>query len=82
MIQIQTAGYTRIQRRTAERLYNAGQIVYLLPCRMDPRSPWACPAAVQRADDPSRSFAAAVAAFTYYNCNYRETGYYPAFYVR
>ena len=82
MLKIETADYIRIQRRTAQRLFEAGHTVYMVPHRMNPESPWACPAGFQRSAEGGRGWAAAVAAFTWYNCNDRQTGLYPAFYIR
>ena len=82
MIKIETAHYIRIQRRTAENLFNMGKTIYMVPHRMNPESAGACPAGFQRAREGGRGFGSAVAHFTWYNCNDRQTGLYPAFYIR
>ena len=80
MIQIKAAGMTRISKRHAARLYNQGKTVYLLPCKLHPASPWACPAGVQRRPGSNRTLEDFSARYSHYNCN-AETGRYPAYYV-
>lgn len=77
---IKTASYTRIHGSTARRLFEAGQIIYLVPCRVNPASPWACPAGYRKKTGSARTWAELVNSYTYYNCN-TETGRYPAYYI-
>lgn len=68
----------KIQKRTAERLYNEGKTILLVPCKMRLNSPWTY---IHRAKNTSGdTFEKVVNNFGYYNCCY-ETGYYPAYYV-
>lgn len=77
---IKAAGMTRISKRHAARLYNQGKVVYLLPCKVNPSSPWACPAGVQHRPGSSRTLEEYATHYSVYNCN-AETGRYPAYYV-
>lgn len=80
MIRIKAAGMTRISKRHAARLYSQGKRVYILPCKMNPSSPWACPAGVQRRPGSSRTLEEYATRYSAYNCN-TELGRYPAYYV-
>lgn len=77
---IKAAGMTRISKRHAARLYRQGRTVYLLPCKVNPSSPWACPAGVQHRPGSNRTLEDFSARYSYYNCN-SELGRYPAYYV-
>ena len=77
---IKAAGMTRISKHHAARLYNQGKTVYLLPCKVNPSSPWACPAGVQRRPDSNRTLEEYATRYSVYNCN-TELGRYPAYYV-
>lgn len=75
-----TAQYTRIHGSTARKLFEAGATVYLVPCKMNPASPWACPAGYRKKPGSGRTWAELVNMFTWYNCT-AETGRYPAYYI-
>ena len=79
MKQISVNGYKRITKRTAERLYNAGQPVLFCPVNLIPGGPWGIGCIVTKKE--GRTFAQEVNAFEYYNCN-NEAGSYTAFYIQ
>jgi len=72
--------------RSAERRYNAGETVYLLPCRCGPYGLWARPFGISLHDDSQKldwnrdSFRQRVLWFRFYNC-IPELGGYVHFYV-
>lgn len=87
-------GFTRISKRTAEKLYDTGNTIRICACKMSPTNPWGeysdasnkGPTTISEdgfnttiARD--RTFETVINAFRFYNCSYK-TGYYPAFYVR
>lgn len=79
MRKIETKNYTRISKATARKLYNAGEEICILPCKMNPENMWWKPMVLQIDEENGASFDGVVNAATFYNCNY-ETGYYLAFY--
>lgn len=81
MNKIAVNGFRRISKRTAGNLFDQGCTVYLLPCKMNPASPWACPAGYEKRAENSRGWSALVAAYTAYNCT-NLTGRYPAYYIK
>ena len=81
------AGYTRIQKRTAAKLYNEGEPIYLLPVNLHPANPWHAPHRMQINDfDPTDLLASdienRIAYYTVFNCQYNQAGLYPAYYIR
>jgi hypothetical protein len=80
MRNITANGYKRITKRTAERLYNAGQPVLFCPVKLIPGGPWGIGCVVIK--EEGRTFEQEVNAFEYYNCCYSDTGYYTAFYIK
>lgn len=95
MNNIYIEGYKRITKATARKLYNAGAVIRLTACNMSPVSIWGCYVDAQKesvttVSKPSayittvarnKEFDTVITAFTYYNCN-RETGLYPAYYIK
>ena len=71
-------GYKRITKRTAERLYNAGQPVLFCPVNLIPGGPWGIGCTITK--DEGTTFEQVLNAFEYYNCN-NEAGSYTAFYI-
>lgn len=71
--------YTQVTRMKAERLYNEGNVIYMLPCNTNPYSIWMDLCAVELS--VSGDFAKAVNAFEYYNCN-NEAGRYACFFIK
>ena len=71
----------KINKLKAERLFNAGKTVYLLPClcRPDSYGVSLCPINIEHCYD--NSFKNIVNDFTYYSCC-NELGRYPVFFIR
>lgn len=65
----------RVQKRTAKKLYNAGETIYICACLINPRGNIGA-AALPTGEDWERL----INEFVYYNCNF-ECGKYPAFYI-
>lgn len=82
--------FKRIQKRTARRLYNEGEIIYIVPCNVWPdfKGIWIKPMNISKNLEEERAgnlyvamgFDSIINSYEYYNCNY-ELGYYTAFYV-
>lgn len=70
--------FERVTRTTAERAYNNGLAVVACPVNLRPFAPWHPEAVLTRQE--GETFAQAVNACSYYNCN-RESGRYLAFYL-
>lgn len=94
MNKISVGGFTRISKRAAEKLYNAGKTVRICACKLSPVNSWGMYADANSRDYTTvstdgfnttvarnRAFETVVNAFRYYNCSH-ETGRYPAFYVK
>jgi len=79
MNQISINGYTRITKRTAERLYKAGQPMLFCPVKLRPGGVWGAGCIITK--EEGRTFEQVLNAFEYYNCN-NETGNYTAFYIK
>lgn len=81
MNRVKIGGYVRITKKEARRRFNAGENVYLVPCKVSPVNHWgimfeAHPDNIS--SDPD--FDKTVMYFEWYNCQYNELGRYPAFY--
>ena len=76
-VTINGAGYRRISKAAARKVYAAGLHLILCPVGMRPDTPWHIEAFVEHRNE---SFDSVVNAFEYFNCN-AETGYYTAFYA-
>lgn len=81
MKKIEIAGFSRIGKAAARKMYNAGQIVYFCAVNMRPGAPWNPEIAQQINPADPETFEQRVNAFEYYNCS-SETGRYTAFYVK
>lgn len=83
-------GFIRIHKKSAERRYDKGEVIYLCPEKLRPGPPWSPECAIAK-DDYSRDsqyfvaytkdFNDVVNEYTHYNCFYK-VGKYPAFYIR
>ena len=80
--------YKRVQKRTAEKLYNSGVPVFAYACYMRPEV-WTGPA-LRVCDDTDKEIAARIGVtpfqmvlneFEFYNCN-NELGRYAVFYIK
>lgn len=94
MNKININGFTRISKRTAEKLYDNGETIRICACKLSPVNMFGMYADTNNRDFTAisgdgfnttiarnRDFETVVNAFQYYNCNH-ETGYYPAFYTK
>ena len=77
----------QIQKRAAQKLYDAGESVYLCPCKFVPLGVWNIGCLVSNkynghedvTVDDNKSFEHVVNSFSFYNCN-SEAGLYITFY--
>ena len=79
---IQTSNkYTRINKTKARRLFYQGKDIYIVPCNVscDFSNMWILPYKINTTID--FHFDTAINNFEYYNCNDKETGLYPAYYI-
>ena len=72
--------FTRVSKREAEKRFNAGEEICLVPCKVDPRNEWGVLYCVEK-DEEHEDFEKIVNAFSYYNCN-SELGNYVAYYTK
>ena len=78
--------FKKVTRPTARKLFNAGQEIFVLPCKVSPAAlqgkGWVQPVIISLAttDERENKFERTISAFEYYNCN-NELGYYASFYV-
>lgn len=71
----------KIRKTKARKLFNEGQVIYLLPCKMRVDNVWQKPHEVVKSEE-NNDFDKVVNSFEYYNCQYNETGKYTAFYIK
>lgn len=76
--------WTRVNKRRARALYDAGHTITVAPVNMRLNHVWCTYIRIGRKlkfslDD---SFDSLVNDYEYYNCNSNEVGRYPAYYVR
>lgn len=74
--------YTRISKRKARKLWEAGNMnIAVCPAKLRPGFPWAPHIMLGTSEEHyERGFNKLVVDFEWYNCSY-ETGYYSAFYI-
>lgn len=70
--------YHRITAPRARKIAKAGEVVYVVPCKVSPANLWGI--TVQVSTEDADNWDVFINAYTYYNCNH-EMGYYPAFYT-
>lgn len=76
------AGYKRVTKRTAFKLYKEGEEIYLSPVNILPSSMmWATAVKIKSSDCP-RKWEDRVNEFEYYMCNDSILGRYAAFYTK
>ena len=73
--------YKRVTKRTANKLFNTGTTIYLLPCKASMYSIWFSPYPFNINACEDMDFTKIVNSFEYYNCN-NELGKYTSFYVK
>lgn len=73
----------RVQKRTAEKLYNAGKDVFFIPCKCNPENHWFSLGIWENKhlDGQYDSFEKLCNGFSFYNCNDSQTGKYISFYA-
>ena len=69
----------QIQKRTAKKLFDAGETIYMQTSNFHPFGVWS--QCIEINNKESRLFEDIVNSFEYYNCN-SEAGYYTTFYKR
>lgn len=76
--------WTRVNKRRAKSVYEAGGDVIITPVYVDPFNIWRPHARIssKRQWGVDVTFDSIVNEYEYYNCNSSELGRYPAYYVR
>ena len=69
--------YKRVNKRVARKLFDAGGVVYLAPCKANPCSDWVGLIDIRK---ESAAFDTVINEFEYYKCNF-EMGKRAAYYV-
>ena len=82
MKHIETKHYERISKAAAKKLFDKGAVFYMVPCNVSPDNNIMYPARIEKEPGYNDDFEKIVAAYTVYNCNYKEYGKYPAFYTK
>lgn len=84
MNNITANGYKRISKAAAEKAYNNGLTVRIVPCKIAPVNAWDIGFDVCKANGDAEyawRFDALINAITFYNCN-NCTGKYLAYYIK
>lgn len=68
----------KIDKRTAKKEYDKGNIIHLLPSKAVPGSIWITPTSVNK--QCGKSFDALINEYSYYNCS-KETGLRINYYI-
>lgn len=90
MNRIEINGWTRVSKRMARKLYDAGKTIRLCPCKANPCNeyyPMSFDISINDKWDVEpleweKKFDNRVNGFEFYNCQYNELGKYTSFYVR
>ena len=77
----ETITITQVQKRTAKKLFDAGETVYMQSCNMQPFGVWAACYDMNKEKADGATFDAIVNNFEYYNCD-NERGLYTTFYKK
>ena len=77
----ETITIEQVQKRTAKKLFDAGETIFLQSCNMDPFGVWSTCHGITKERADGDTFEAIVNSFEYYNCT-AETGLYTTFYKR
>ena len=75
--------FKKLNKTQARKLYNAGQTIMLVPCKVNPNNMWGIGHYFSNAegDGFERDFDKVVSYYSYYNCQYNELGKYCAYYI-
>ena len=80
MNKVRVGGYERISKAKARKMYEAGETVYLVACKLRPDNCWGLLYDANYYNwNKCEPFDTVVAAFEWYNCR-PDTGKYTAFY--
>ena len=71
----------QVQKRTAKKLYESGETIYLQSSNFHPFGVWSQCHDIKKDIDNKDSFDSIINAFEYYNCS-AETGLYATFYKK
>jgi len=74
--------YRRVSKARARRAWDAGMALVLCPCRLRPFGAARASVLLCKAHMNGREFGVMVRDFTEENCNARETGRYPSYFLR
>ena len=79
-------GYERISKARARRVVSeTNEYVYIVPNKCIPGTSWYCnPARIsgKTLETNGYTLESFINEFNYYNCQYNQTGKYPAFYIK
>lgn len=75
----ETITIAHIEKRTAKKLFEAGETIFLQSCNMHPFGAWS--QCIKINNKNGETFESGVNAFEYYNCG-NEQGLYTNFYKR
>lgn len=70
---------TQVQKRTARKLYDSGESIYIQTCNYHPFGVWS--RCIEINNKNGETFDSVVNSFEYYNCN-SESGRYAVFYIK
>ena len=71
----------QVQKRTAKKLFESGETIYMQSCNMRPFGVWSTCYDINKERADGDTFESIVNSFEYYNCS-GETGMYATFYKR
>ena len=71
----------QVQKRTAKKLFESGETIYLQSCNMQPFGVWSTCFGINKERADGDTFESIVNNFEYYNCD-NERGLYTTFYKR
>ena len=85
--------YKQVQKRTAERMFNEGMNICIVPCKANPHSPWLSFSTInnqkmtygynsanEQGNAKKELFHNIINQYEYYNCN-SELGSYASYYI-
>lgn len=78
MISQESSGFMRISKAAARKEFEKGSEVYLLPCKVRLDNMWIKPHLMTK----EVKFDSFMATYSYYNCQDKDLGLYPAFFKK